>query len=73
MCASVGYEIFTGGDCWISGIDLCLRPADEMLLVGLGGDDGFGSNGCEITESLLLARCGRGGCCGYEYSYALWL
>jgi hypothetical protein len=52
-------------------MDLCLRPAEEMLLVGLGGDEAFGEKGCDMTESWLrplvrllrllplLPRCSR--------------
>lgn len=46
-----GYETLTCGDCWISPMERCFRPAEEMLLLGLGGDDAFGENGCEMTES----------------------
>jgi hypothetical protein len=46
-----GYVTLTCGDCWISLIERCLRPAEEILLVGLGGDDALGENGCEMTES----------------------
>jgi hypothetical protein len=46
-----GYDTLTCGASWISLIERCLRPAEEMLLVGLGGDDGLGENGCDMTES----------------------
>jgi hypothetical protein len=61
----------TGEDSWISDIDLCLRPAEEMLLQGLGGDEAFGEKGCEMTESWLrpllplLPRWERGSSLGW--------
>lgn len=46
FCASCA-----GADGWISVMERCLRPTEEMLLAGLGGYDCLGENGCEITES----------------------
>jgi hypothetical protein len=32
-------------------VELRCCPIEEMLLQGLGGEDAFGENGCEMTES----------------------
>lgn len=52
-----GWISVTDWALWISGMERCRRPAEEMLLVGLGGEEAFGEKGCEMTESrprLLL-------------------
>jgi len=35
----------------ISAVELRCWPIEEMLLQGLGAEDAFGENGCEMTES----------------------
>lgn len=76
-CARGGYETFTGDECCISSIERCLRAADEMLLLGLGGEEAFGEKGWEMTESWprpllpLLPRSDGGSRWRWYWSFSL--
>jgi hypothetical protein len=55
MWTCFGYWIFvlsaSGVAYRISVIELGCLPSEEILLPGLGGEEAFGENGWEMTES----------------------